>query len=185
MNYTKEKLDVAPWFDMEMFLSLSQEKRFGGALMDRCLKLWDKWATDMDVQRLDVGKRQYLLVRLGDVAGEDVDEAWNASPADGFVLNALAQTLCMSAINTLLPEIQEAGCAPAPKPTDELADALTDIGVPYKEDGPTLAHRYAVLTYFPFKGGCEICTLQKNCPKGQSATDCSSSFVLPGYEPLT
>ena len=32
-----------------------------------------------------------------------------------------------------------------------------------------------------FKGGCEICHLQSNCPKGQGKSE-AASVVLPGYE---
>ena len=37
------------------------------------------------------------------------------------------------------------------------------------------------MTHYPFKGGCEICHLQSNCPKGQGKSE-AASVVLPGYE---
>ena len=41
--------------------------------------------------------------------------------------------------------------------------------------------RFALVTHYPFKGGCEICHLQSNCPKGQGKSE-AASVVLPGYE---
>ena len=184
MPYTVTKIDCSPWFDMELLLSLSQESRIGGDLMDKCMKLWKTWSDTMTVARIETGKRKYLLVRLDDSVEHTVDEAWEHRPSEGHTLNALAQALCMAVTHDLLPEVQEAGCAPAPKPTDELRDALEAQGVPYLGDGPTLSKRYAVLTHLPFKGGCEICTLLKDCPKGQGkAADAASSVLLPGFEP--
>ena len=84
-------------------------------------------------------------------------------------------------VHNLLPEVEEAGCAPAPRPTDELADAREDEGVPYTVAGePGLARRFAVVTPYPFKGGCEICALMKDCPKAGGARD--MSVTLPGHE---
>ncbi|MEG2140264.1 MAG: hypothetical protein RRY20_05700, partial [Bilophila sp.] len=88
----------------------------------------------------------------------------------------------MAAVHEVVPEIEEAGCAPAPKPTAALRAALEAEGVPYKNDtDPTLSRRYAVVTHSPFKGGCEICVLQRDCPKGQGQNQ-AASLVLPGYE---
>jgi hypothetical protein len=38
-----------------------------------------------------------------------------------------------------------------------------------------------VVTHYPFKGGCEICTLQHACPKAQGSGE-GASVLLPGYE---
>ena len=59
---------------------------------------------------------------------------------------------------------------------------LAAEGIPYSNDkDPILSRRYAVVTHYPFKGGCEICVLQSNCPKGQGQME-AASVVLPGYE---
>ena len=63
-----------------------------------------------------------------------------------------------------------------------LREALEAEGIPYTNDkDPILSRRYAVVTHYPFKGGCEICVLQSNCPKGQGQME-AASVVLPGYE---
>ena len=90
--------------------------------------------------------------------------------------------MCMAAVHGVIPEIEDAGCAPAPKPTAALREALEAEGIPYTNDkDPILSRRYAVVTHYPFKGGCEICVLQSNCPKGQGQME-AASVVLPGYE---
>lgn len=41
--FTTEKIDVEPWFDMELFMGVSQETRLGGDVMDRFMTLWKNW----------------------------------------------------------------------------------------------------------------------------------------------
>ena len=111
-----------------------------------------------------------------------MDETWAQSASEGFQLNALAQYLCMSAIQDVLPQVAAGGCAPSPKPSPGLRTALAGLGVPYKdEDSSALGRRYAVLTYYPFKGGCEVCYMRPQCPKGQGRGE-NATVVLPGYE---
>ena len=119
--FTTEKIDVEPWFDMELFMGVSQETRLGGDVMDRFMTLWKNWLPHLTVKGIDTGKIKYLLVALDESVEQDVDKAWEGS------------------------------------------------------------RRYAVVTHYPFKGGCEICVLQSNCPKGQGQME-ATSVVLPGYE---
>ena len=68
------------------------------------------------------------------------------------------------------------------RPTESLRRALESFGLKYREDLPVLERRFAVVTLYPFRGGCEICYLQKDCPKGSGSGDADQSVVLPGYE---
>ena len=180
--FTTEKIDVEPWFDMELFMGVSQETRLGGDVMERFMALWKNWLPHLTVKGIDTGKIKYLLVALDEAVEQDVDKAWESSPSNAFLYNALAQTMCMAAVHAVIPEVQDAGCAPAPKPTAALREALEAEGIPYSNDkDPILSRRYAVVTHYPFKGGCEICVLQSNCPKGQGQME-AASVVLPGYE---
>lgn len=185
--YTAETLEVTPYFDIERLMELSQETRLGGEVLQRLAQRWEQWLPLLHVRRLDVGKVQYLLTWLEQDVEEQVDKMWEIAPADAYLYNALAQLLCMGAVHQVLPEIEDAGCAPAPRPTEKLGLAMEGEGLTYKGEGPTLSLRYAVVTHFPFKGGCDICYLQAECPKGQGGTaqGCQSgaaSVVLPGYE---
>ncbi len=180
-SYTLEKIETNPYFDLELIMRNSQETRIGGEMFDRFLSMWEAWKEELQVYTVDTGKVKYLVTWLPESVEESIDSSWADSPSKAYADNALAQTLCMSAVHQLLPDVESAGCAPAPRPTDTLRAALTELGMPYKEDGPSLSRRFAVVTHFPFKGACEICFLQKDCPKGQGQAG-ASSLLLPGYE---
>ncbi len=180
-SYIIEKIETNPYFDLELIMRNSQETRIGGEMFERFTSLWEKWKGDLNVYTVDTGKVKYLVTWLAQSVEDSIDEAWSDSPSKAYADNALAQTLCMGAVHEILPEVESAGCAPAPRPSETLHAALAELGVPYKGEGPSLSHRFAVVTHFPFKGGCEICFLQKNCPKGQGQSE-ASSLVLPGFE---
>lgn len=180
-EYTVKELAAEPYFDLELLLGVSQETRISGEMMDAISDAWDRWLQEARVRQIETGKGTYLLAWLEEAVEDEVDEKWDEAPSEAFMFNALAQVMCMGLVHALLPEVEDAGCAPAPKPTDELADALEDLGVPYLTPGePGLARRFAVVTYYPFKGGCEICMLQKDCPK--AGGDKGMTITLPGHE---
>ncbi len=180
-KYTIESIEVNPFFDLELVMRNSQETRIGGNTLERFANYWEDWSKKICARTVDTGKVKYLVVWLPEEVEEIIDTAWAESPTQAYLDNALAQTLCMGAVHELLPDVEDAGCAPAPRPTDTLRAALEEAGIPYKDDGPTLSRRFAVVTHYPFKGACEICYLQDNCPKGQGQAG-ASSVLLPGYE---
>ena len=182
-TFATETLKIDPWFDMELFMSVSQESRIGGEVMERIMTRWEAWSPLLTAKTIDTGKIKYLLVWLDGAVEQEVEKVWSESPSTAYLYNALAQTMVMGAVHTAIPEIEDAGCAPAPRPTAALREALAAEGVPYTNDtDPTLSLRFAVVTHFPFKGGCEICSLQSACPKGQGRSEQSNSLVLPGFE---
>ena len=151
--------EIRPYFDMEGFMTLSQESRLGGATLERLCKLWEEWMPQLKVCEIKTAKISYLAVWLPESVEQQVDAAWEKSPSDGWQDNNLAQYMCMAAVR----------------------EALSGLGLEYREDAPTLNRRFALVTHYPFKGGCEICHLQSNCPKGQGKSE-AASVVLPGYE---
>lgn len=173
---------LQPYFDIEDFMALSQEKRLGGAVLERLLGLWETWLPRLRACQITSGASSWLAVWLPEEVEAAVDEAWAQSPSEGFLINSLAQYLCMTGVQELLPQVEAGGCAPSPRPTPELRAALAEQGLPYKSgDSSLLERRYAVLTYFPFRGGCEVCHLRPVCPKGQGRGE-NASIVLPGHE---
>ena len=183
-EHTREILLVKPIFDMELMLGLLQETRLGGQVMEDLADAWERWLPHLHVMKLDTGKIRYLLVWLDEDVETEVDNTWKESATDGFRLNALAQTMCMCSVYQVEPEVEDAGCAPAPRPTEALRLALETEGIPYQEDGPTLSRRYAVLTHFPFRGACDICFLQPDCPKANGVQDTAFHTVELGLPPL-
>ena len=180
MAHSAEQMEIHPYFDLELLMSVSRETRLGGAVTERLMQLWEQWIPEAHALRIRADSMEYLAVWLNEKVEEDVDRAWDQSPSDAYLYNALAQVLCMSAVHGILPEVQDAGCAPAPRVTDRLRAALSAEGLPYAPSG-TPARRYAVVTHYPFKGGCEICSLQHACPKAQGSGE-EGSILLPGYE---
>ena len=180
-EFTVKDLPVTAYFDLEMFMSISQETRLDGSMMDDLSDAWDRWLPHAKARLIETEGGNFLLIWLGDAVEEDVDDKWEKAPSEGFIYNALAQVMCMGMIHAHIPEVEEIGCAPAPKPTDVLADALEAENVPYAVMGePGLARRFAVMTPHPFRGGCETCFLLKECPKMQGNK--GSSITLPGFE---
>ena len=161
-----ENTPALPYFDLELLLQTAGETRLGGKEMDECLFFWDAWSGSLSCKTVTAQGRRHLAVWLEDGVENTVDAAWDSSPSRGYLLNALAQTLCMCAVHERIPEIEDAGCAPVPAPDAALAEALTNAGLPARAgDGLALARRYAVVTRDPFGGACEVCALQASCPR--------------------
>lgn len=174
-------LEVAPYFDLELLMATSQETRIGGEVMDELADTWDRWLPHARARHIKTASGGYLLAWLGETIEDDVDDQWEEAPSKAFLFNALAQVMCMGIVHSLLPEVENVGCAPAPSPSDELAEALEQEGVPYLHIGePGLSRRFAVVTYYPFRGGCELCALRSSCPKLNGTKD--MSVTLPGHE---
>lgn len=160
-----ETLNLRPRFDFEFFLKNAEEPGLGEAETSECCHLWAQWSDHLFSNVVTTREGDVLTIWLGREVEEEVDAAWANSPSHGYLLNALALTLCMCAIRERIPELETAGCAPAPCPTPELANALTGAGLPAQAGtGLELARRYAVVTPFPFTERCAACTLHPTCP---------------------
>lgn len=183
-EYSKEVLAARPVFDMELMLGLLQETRLGGQVMEDLAEAWERWLPHLRALTLDTEGGRYLAIWLDEDVERDVDATWGRSATEGFRLNALAQTMIMGAVYQVIPEVEAAGCAPAPKPTPALESALKAEGIPYQEPGgPTLCRRFSVLTHVPFRGACDICHLRDHCPKAAANAESFHSVVLPGNTP--
>ena len=169
-----------PYFNLELFLQTCEEPRLPGAEMEAMFELWEEWARQLETRQVSVNGSAHLAVWLRESVEAEIDEAWAASPAMGFRKHALAQTMCMCAVQEFVPEVEDMGCAPLPRPTAELAAALAQEGLPCKSaDALILGRRYAVVTAHPFRGGCESCSVQKNCPRTSGGPH---TVTLPGHE---
>lgn len=173
-------LDIEAYFDLEDFMNFSKESRLDADTLKLLNELWEQWGAQARIMKLERGKQTWLAVWLPQEVEDAIDEAWARSPGEGYLLNSLAQYICMVAVQALVPQAADGGCAPSPKPGLEFRQAMLDCGLAQEQSG-ALLRRYAVVTYFPFKGGCEICGMQENCPKGSGREE-FASVVLPGYE---
>ena len=180
-EFTVKELEATPYFDLELLMATSQESRIGSDMMAELAEAWDRWLPHARASQIETPSGGFLLAWLEEPVEDEVDGQWEDAPSKAFMYNALAQVMCMGIVHALLPEVEDVGCAPAPLPTDTLADALEQAGVSYMVMGePGLSRRFAVATYYPFRGGCEICALKPSCPKINGSKD--MSVTLPGYE---
>ncbi len=162
-------------------MNLSRESRLDGPTLEKIASLWEEWLELLTVRQMKSGADSWLAVWLPESVEQTIDQAWEESPAKGYLFNCLAQYLCMSAIQELLPQVADGGCAPSPVMNDTLHDALAQAGLPCRDNPCVPERRYAVVTNYPFRGGCEICALREDCPKGKGMED-FASVLLPGYE---
>ncbi len=179
-SYTKETLQVRPIFDFELLLSLLSEKRLGGKVLEEMADAWERWLPKLHAIKLETGKGRYLALWLDQDVEKEVDEEWSKSAEYGFRLSALAQTMCQCAVYQLLPEAEEAGCAPAPQPTAALREALAAEGLDYQDVTHSMLPKFSVLTPYPFHGACDICYLRKECPKANGQSNQFRSIEIGG-----
>lgn len=147
--------------------------------MDTCISLWDEWTKHLVCMEVADNGKTYLALWLSDDVETAVETTWDKSPSEGFRLNALAQTLTMCAVHELVPEVEDVGCAPYPPATESLAAAINAAGLPARVGtggGLEFGRKFAVVTRYPFGGGCEVCSLLSSCPKAGGA----DSFIELG-----
>ena len=169
-----------PYFDMELFLQTAEATRLDGAMLEECLDRWSVWCKQLKGGTVRADNTAVFALWLDESVEHEVDAAWQDSPSRGHMLNALAQTICMCAVHERIPEVEDAGCAPSPEPSAELAEALTKAGLPTVTGAALrLGRKYAVVTPEPFKGGCECCALRRTCPRSGVG---GMAVKLPGYE---
>ncbi len=179
-SYTKETLDVRPVFDLELMLGLLDEKRLGGQTLEDLADAWERWLPLLHALKLETGKGRYLALWLDTAVEDEVDAEWKRSAEHGYRLSALAQTMCQCALYQLMPEVEDAGCAPAPRPTAALCEALEAEGLPYQEVTHSMLPKFSILTPYPFHGACDICYLRAECPKANGRSEQFRTFEIGG-----
>ena len=143
------------------------------AAISRLAAIWRRWQGHLCGRTFSVeGGHGAVCVWLRPAVEAAVDEAWAVRPSEGFMLHTLALELCMAAVRHLLPQAAglRAGCAPLPGFSSAQGSLLSGSGAPIaweegREAAPALLRRYAVLTWLPFRGGCEVCALRAGCGK--------------------
>lgn len=160
------ELDTQPEFDFSTFLFLAQVDEVGPQEMLAVLETWEKWLPSLKIYML--GERKgHVLVYLEKDVEDQVDEIWKASPSEGFKHEAIAQTMIMGTLKALMPELGEKGCAPVPEPTKPLRRTLERLGLDLQESG-ALNRKYATITPYPHRYGCERCHLKDSCIKNMN-----------------
>jgi hypothetical protein len=170
-----ETLKLVPCLDLELLLVNSESACLKGKLVEKLLEKWAAWLPCLQARRLLLEDKAYLALWLDAAVEDEVDKVFASSPSEGFLLNSLAQTLCMTAVHDLLPRVAQTGCAPVPELTPALRAVLegeslckpcSPLELEKRQWKP--ARRYAVLTWFSFGAGCPDCSLGEDCGKGMN-----------------
>lgn len=162
-----ESLHPNPEFDIIYFLEMSGLNRIEQNMLDALESAWNDWLDRVQAFRIAPEKARkgegYLLVFLPEAVEQAVETAWETSPQHGEAFNNLAVTLVMAAAQNLLPELLES-CAPLPKPSRAMQDAFEKVGVRWNPQIDKLDRQFALFTFMPYQGGCEVCTQSGSCP---------------------
>ncbi|WP_319542844.1 hypothetical protein [uncultured Pseudodesulfovibrio sp.] len=160
-------LTPQPEFDMMYFMEVAGETRIEGDLLEDFETFWDKWATE-SLKAYELtnteGEGKFVLIFLDQAAEENIEGIWQDSPTHGLLFHALAITMVMSSAQSFVPELQTGKCAPLPRPGEGVLGAFEELGLTWNEEG-SVNRKYAVLTPYPYVGGCEVCYMSNNCPK--------------------
>ncbi len=180
-NYTKEILSIQPYFDMEAIMALLQETRLGGQVLEDMVNTFERLSKELNTIIIKTQQSDYLVVWLNEKVEQEADKIFAEDPEKGFRFNCVGQALIMNAVYQIMPEVEQAGCAPCPEPNEDIKQALEVEKIPYLHGEPTLSRRFSVLTTLPFRGACEICYLREACPKANGQSDSFHSVELPGF----
>lgn len=166
-QYAINALQPQPEFDIMYFMEIAGENRIDQEAMSEFGPYWDKWVREnlkaYELENLE-GDSKFLLIYLDKTAESDIDGIWQDSPTQGLLFHALAITMVMSSAQGFIPELMDGKCAPLPLPGDGVLAAFEELGLSWNQEG-TVNRKYAVLTPYPYTGGCEVCYLSESCPK--------------------
>ncbi len=160
-------LTPKPEFDIIYYMEIAGESRIEQDIMDEFEPFWDKW-TKNNLKAYEIvnpdGEGKFVLIYLDQEVDDNIEGIWQDSPTHGLLFHALAITMVMSTAQGFVPELNAGQCAPLPRPGDRMLDVFKELGLTWNQEG-TVNRKYAVLTPYPYNGGCEVCYMSDNCPK--------------------
>jgi len=166
-KYEITPLTPMPEFDMMYFMEVAGETRVDQDVMEEFETFWDKWASE-NLKAYELtnteGEGKFLLLYLDEEAENAIEGIWQDSPTHGLLFHAMGITMVMSAAQGFVPELSDGKCAPLPRPGEGVLNAFEELGLTWNDEG-TVNRKYAVLTPYPYTGGCEVCYLSSSCPK--------------------
>ncbi|MBI9078998.1 MAG: hypothetical protein JEY79_04565 [Pseudodesulfovibrio sp.] len=166
-KYVISDLKPTPEFDFMYYMEIAGETRVDQDLMDEFEPFWDKWVKN-NLKAYEIsnpeGEGKFVFIYLDQEVEDTIEGIWQDSPTHGLLFHALAITIVMSSAQGFVPELQNGKCAPLPRPGEGVLGAFEELGLTWNQEG-TVNRKYAVLTPYPYNGGCEICYMSDSCPK--------------------
>ncbi|MDQ7031837.1 MAG: hypothetical protein Q9M37_03855 [Desulfonauticus sp.] len=160
-----KKKGVLLTIDLSFYLKLSGKSNLDPGEIAKITRYWQNWFKHFNAYTLGEPKG-YLVLFLNKEVEREIEAAWASSPTGGYELELMARTMLMAAVKEFIPELEQLGCAPVPKVNKNIRRKIALTGLEVKKNG-TLSHKYAVFTYYPYKGGCNLCLLKTSCPTYQ------------------
>ena len=158
-----QQLKLSPEFDLEVFMSLSGQRRIVTEKVLQAEKEWQRLCSYLKAYRLGQNKG-YLVIFLDPAIEKEIDQAMDTDPDMAEQLEILAQSLIMTSMCQVLPQANIGSCAPVPEPNKILKLSLKPLGVDIQKTG-RLDVRYGVVTKLPYKNDCQDCALKSSCAK--------------------
>jgi hypothetical protein len=166
-----EAIDAHPEFDLFTYCELAGETRIEHDLLEELEPRFDGWSakylrayTITDPAAPKGGG--HVIIWLEEPVEEEIEGVWQDSPSAGMAFHNLAIHMVMSAVQNLLPELADKGCAPLPTPGKDVLAAFKKLGLVWNKEG-TVNRQFAVFTAMPVDPGCGGCMLRAKCPSAQ------------------
>ncbi len=169
--------EVHPSFDLETYMFLAQSPTISPVHLMNMSAQWERWYPFLHAYTFGENKG-YLLVYLDHEVEVELDALWKKSEEEAFLHEALAQSMIMGTLRLFIPELSATQCAPLPEPNKILKKSLEKIGITLTNRG-TFGFKYASLTPYPQKTGCDKCFLRTTCPK-KLGLGSQQSYTIPG-----
>jgi len=162
---TATAITVQPEFDLFVYCELSGESRIEHDLLEELEPRFDEWQQHLKAYRLSNGGEKdpgYVILWLEKPVEEEIEGVWQDSPSAGMAFHNLAIHMVMSAVQNLVPELADKGCAPLPKPGKDVLAAFKELGLAWNKEG-TVDRQFAVFTNMPALTSCGTCMLKAKC----------------------
>lgn len=163
------KILAKPSFDSTLFMRISGLARIEDSLLKKIRCLWLNWKSHLFVylianEEAHESKRDCCLIYLDESVEVQLQEMWAVSPSEAFLMHCLAATMITGTAELFLSKKSKDACLPLPLVNENLIRRLDKLGIEWRE-GKTFNREYIIFTYYPFKEGCQACSLKPGCPK--------------------
>ena len=154
-----------PEFDLFTYCEISGETRLEHDLLEEIEPRFDGWQQHLKAYRLSAGDEKapgFVILWLEKPVEDEIEGIWQDSPSAGMAFHNLAIHMVMSAVQNLVPELADRGCAPLPKPDKAVLAAFKKLGLEWSKEG-TVNRQFAVFTNMPALASCGTCILKAKC----------------------